>query len=139
MSSVFGRKFIFKSLALAAVLGAVSGVACAQSAEYRQGYDQGYRDGVESQEHRDHGGPAGRIIIEEARYGSREVGVCNARDTIQQIVGWRRHADIKVSNDLCGDPAKGREKHLHVRYRCGDSPSAEAEAPENAVLELSCR
>ena len=35
MSIVFSKKFIFKSLALAAVLGAVSGVACAQSAEFR--------------------------------------------------------------------------------------------------------
>jgi hypothetical protein len=139
MSIAFGKKFIFRSLALVAVLGAVSGVACAQSREYRQGYDQGYHDGVESVEHRDHGGAAGRIIIEEARYGARDAGVCNAHDAIQQIVGWRRHADIRVSNELCGDPARGREKHLHVRYRCGDSPSAEAEGPENSVIELSCR
>jgi len=139
MSITFSKKTIVRSLAIAAVLGAVSGVACAQSAEYRHGYDQGYRDALESQEHKDHDGAMGRIIIEVARYGARDAGVCNARDVIQQIVGWRRHADIKVGNELCGDPAKGYEKHLHVRYRCGDSASAEAEAPENAVLELSCR
>jgi hypothetical protein len=127
-------------IAVFAALGAASGAACAQSNEYRQGYDQGYRDGVEAQSrmgHRD--GPVGRIIIEEASYGSREGGFCQPRDVIQQAIGWRRHIDVTVSNDLCGDPAPGRVKHLDIRYRCGDSPSVRAEAPENSVLPISCR
>jgi len=139
MSIFLMKKYIFSSLAIVSLLGAGSGVACAQSAEYRQGYDQGYRDALEAQEHRDHGGTVGRIIIEEANYGTRDGGFCHPRDVIQQSIGWRRHADIRVNNELCGDPAPGRPKHLHVRYRCGDSASAEAEAQEGSVLELSCR
>ena len=100
-------------VAVFAALGAVSIAAGAQSAEYRHGYEQGYHDGAEAQGHA--GGPPGRIIIEEARYGSHEGGFCNARDSIQQVIGWRRHFDIRVGNELCGDPAVGRPKHLEVR------------------------
>jgi hypothetical protein len=121
-----------------ALLAAASGVANAQSAEYRRGYDQGYHDGMEAQNHREHEG-AGRIVIEEARYGRRDGGSCNPRDVIQQAIGGRRHFDINVNNDLCGDPAPHEPKHLHIRYRCGDSQSVEAEAPGGSVLALSCQ
>lgn len=131
------KKVLCAALALA--LASVSGLASAQSAEYRQGYDQGYRDGTEAQSHADHGGPVGRIIIEEAHYGKRDQGFCDVRDVIQRQIGWRRHFDIHVSNDLCGDPAPHEVKHLRVRYRCGDSQPAQAEAPEGSVMELSCQ
>ena len=121
------------------VFGLASATAGAQSDEYRRGYEQGYRDGAEAQSRTDHGGPAGSIIIEEARYGSREGGFCDPRGPIQQMVGWRRHVDVPVNNSLCGDPAYGRPKHLEVRYRCGESQSVRAEAPENSVLQLNCQ
>ena len=134
---------IDKKMALCAALGlaltAMTNAVWAQSHEYREGYEQGYRDGVEAQRHADAGGPAGRIIIEEARYGHRDEGACDARDVIQRAAGWRRHLDIHVGNELCGDPVPGEHKHLHVRYRCGDSQSAEAEAPEGSVMAISCQ
>lgn len=127
-------------IAVFAALGAMSAVACAQSAEYRRGYDQGYRDGMEAQSHTDQsGGPVGRIIIEEANYGSRDGGFCHPRDVIQRVAGWRRHIEITANNELCGDPAQGRQKHLEIRYRCGDGPSARAEAPENGMISISCQ
>jgi hypothetical protein len=135
MSIAFSNKKLL-GLTVVSVLMAASSVACAQSAEYRQGYDQGYRDAIESQSH--HEGP-GRIIIEEARYGAHDGGACDARDAIQRNVGWRRHFDVLVGNELCGDPAHGQQKHLHVRYRCGDSQPVHAEAPEGAVIALSCQ
>lgn len=127
-------------IAVGMALAAASGFASAQSAEYRQGYEQGYRDGADAQRNADAGGgPIGHIIIEEARYGRRDMGVCDARDVIQRSIGWRRHFDIHVSNQLCGDPAPNEPKHLHVRYRCGNSQSAEAEAPEGSIMALSCQ
>ena len=125
--------------ALAAIGLLASATVGAQSEEYRRGYDQGYRDGAEAQSRADHGGPAGRIIIEEAHYGVRGGGFCDARGQIQQMVGWRRHFDVPVSNNLCGDPAYGVPKMLFVRYRCGDSQPAKAEAPENSVIQLNCQ
>jgi hypothetical protein len=126
-------------VAVFAALGAVSVAASAQSAEYRHGYEQGYHDGAEAQAE-GHNGPAhGGIIIEEANYGSHEGGFCNARDTIQRVIGWRRHFDVRVGNELCGDPAVNRPKHLEIRYRCGDSQSVRTDAPEHSVIELNCQ
>jgi hypothetical protein len=126
-------------IAAFAVLGALSATACAQSNEYRQGYDQGYRDNTEAQGQPGHGGPEGRIIIDEARYGSREGGFCDPRESIQHAIGWRRHADIHAGNELCGDPAPKHVKHLEIRYRCGKSEPTRAEAPENGVIAISCQ
>ncbi|HEX8957024.1 MAG TPA: hypothetical protein VF798_12150 [Burkholderiaceae bacterium] len=125
--------------AMAAACCLVSATAGAQSEEYRRGYEQGYRDGAEAQGRADRDGPAGRIILEDARYGVSDGPSCDARGTIQQMVGWRRHADIPVGNNLCGDPAYGNPKILFVRYRCGNSESASVQAPENSVLRLSCQ
>jgi hypothetical protein len=138
MSIAFSKKNVL-GLAMISALIAASGAACAQSPEYRQGYDQGYRDAMEAQNHHEHDGPAGRIIIEEARYGAHDGGACDARDAIQRNVGWRRHFDVLVGNELCGDPAHGQPKRLHVRYRCGDSQPVHAEAPEGAIVALSCQ
>lgn len=146
MKLPFRPKTTLCTLVLAAC-SLVAANAQAQSEEYRRGYEQGYHDGAEAQSHADHGGPQGLIIIEEAHYaareitreGFREVAACDARGTIQHMVGWRRHFDVPVNNNLCGDPAFGVPKHLFVRYRCGDSQSARVEAPENAILQLSCQ
>jgi hypothetical protein len=124
---------------VALICGLASATAGAQSEEYRRGYEQGYRDGAEAQSRADRGGPAGHIIIEEAHYGVRGGGFCDARGAVQQMVGWRRHFDVPVGNNLCGDPAVGMPKFLFLRYRCGDSQSARAEAPENSVLQLNCQ
>jgi hypothetical protein len=132
-------KKVLLGAAIGLAFAGASGLAFSQSAEYRQGYEQGYRDGADAQRHADTGGPVGHIIIEEAHYGRRDAGVCDAREAIQRAIGWRRHFEIHVGNELCGDPAPHEPKHLHVRYRCGDSQSAEAEAPESSVMALSCQ
>jgi hypothetical protein len=142
MSIAISKKKIL-GLALVSALAAASGAACAQSAEYRAGYEQGYRDAKEGKFHREyeheHEREESRIIIEEARYGVRDGNACDARDSLQNAVGGHRHFEFTVGNELCGDPARGQPKRLHVRYRCGDSQSAHAEAPEGSVMELSCQ
>lgn len=113
--------------------------AFAQSREYQRGYDQGYRDGAEAQIRQDQqDGPAARIIIEEANYGTREAS-CDARDTLQNAVGRRRYISIAANNDLCGDPAPNRPKQLIVEYRCGDGPVLRARTREGGSVTLNCR
>ncbi len=121
-------------------LSAMSVSAFAQSREYQRGYDQGYRDGAEAQNRQGQpgGGPAGRILIEEANYGTRD-GLCDARDTLQQMVGWRRNVSIVADNQLCGDPAPNRPKQLNVAYRCGDGPVLRARTREGGTITLNCR
>lgn len=120
-------------------LSAMSVSAFAQSREYQRGYDQGYRDGSEAQSSQDQqGGPAGRILIEEANYGVREAS-CDARDTLQNAVGRRRNVSIAANNDLCGDPAPNRQKRLDIVYRCGDGPALRVRTREGGTVTLNCR
>lgn len=121
-------------------LGVASASAFAQSAEYRRGYEKGFRDGQESMEReRGHGREmSARINIVSARYGTRD-STCDARDAIQTFAGSRRDLEIRVNNDLCGDPAEGRHKALVVDYRCGDGPRKRIESRESETMFLSCR
>ena len=120
-------------------LSAISISAFAQSPEYRRGYDQGYRDGIEAQNRQgQENGSAGRIIIEEASYGTRN-SACDLRDAVQEAVGWRRNISITANNKLCGDPAPNQAKKLNVRYRCGDGQVFRAQAREGGTLTLNCR
>ena len=140
MNTKFLRNSILRKSALCAVgfvaLGVLSATAFAQSNEYRRGYDQGYRDGAEAQSQQN--GSPGRILIEDAIYGTREAS-CNVRDAIQQAVGRRRNITFIANNELCGDPAPGRSKRLDIRYRCGDGPELSARTREGGSVTLNCR
>ena len=120
-------------------LGATATSAFSQSAEYRRGYEKGFRDGQESME-RERGREysSARIQILTARYGTRDSS-CDARDTIRSFAGSRRDVEIRVNNDLCGDPAEGRHKVLVVDYRCGDGARKRLETRESDTMFLSCR
>lgn len=124
-----------------AALLALTGVcasAFAQSNEYRRGYDDGFAAGQRAAY--EHAGPRpdwGRLHIDEAMYGARGA-VCDARRAVHESAE-RNGGMIHVGNELCGDPARGEQKRLHVIYRCGDSQPARAVANENETLRLSCR
>jgi hypothetical protein len=123
-------------------LGAMSVSAFAQSTEYRRGYDQGYRDGIEAQSQQgqpgQQGGPRGRIHIEEARYGVRDA-TCDARDKVQQAVGWRRNVSIIANNELCGDPAPNRLKRLSITFRCGNEAALRTQTREGGTITMNCQ
>ena len=139
MNNPIPFKRVFSVLAFAA-LGALAASAFAQTADYRRGYDQGYRDALEAS--REQRGPSepmrGRMAVLDAKYGFRG-DVCDAHHAIQEIVGMRRHVDIRANNDLCGDPASGRIKRLTIVYRCGDGPEQRVAGAEGTMLAMSCR
>jgi hypothetical protein len=132
------RTGALRALVLVA-LGAISMTAFAQSADYRHGYEQGYRDGAEAQVRKDgQAGQNGRISIDQATYGTRYAS-CDARETMQKAIGWRRNVSITANNDLCGDPSPGNPKMLTVTYRCGNTEAQVARAAEGNMLDLNCR
>jgi hypothetical protein len=139
MNCIFPLKPVFSALAFA-TLGLLAGSAFSQSADYRRGYDQGYRDAIEAS--REHRGPSepvrGFIRVLDAKYGYRGQ-VCDASHAIEEIVGMRRHADVRANNDLCGDPASGQIKRLTIVYRCGGGPEQRVAGAEGTVLSMSCR
>lgn len=120
------------------MLGALSAPAFSQSTEYRRGYDQGYRDGAEAATAQAQPGGMGRIVLIDAIYGTRGA-TCDALGTIQQNSGRRRHLEVNVNNDLCGDPAPRQQKRLSITYRCGDGPEKRVVGREGSVLVMSCR
>jgi len=128
----------FLRIAAVLALTAASTSAFAQSGEYRRGYDEGYAAGLRAA-HDGRGGPSGwgRVHIEEAEYGVRGA-MCDARRGVYNEVE-RSGGTVHASNQLCGDPAPGAEKHLRIVYRCGDSEPARVFMRENETLRLSCR
>lgn len=125
---------------IAAILAltAASTTAFAQSAEYRRGYDAGYAAGQRAaMDDREHRGGWSRPHIEEAEYGAHGA-VCDAREAVRMEAD-RNDGAVRVGDQLCGDPARGEEKHLRVVYRCGDSEPVRVVARQNDTLRLSCR
>ena len=127
-------------LRIAAVLAltAATTSAFAQSAEFRRGYDEGFAAGQRAAQ----GGPGprpgwDRVRIEEAEYGIRGA-MCDARQSVRNAVE-RNDGAVTANNNLCGDPARGAQKHLSIFYRCGDSEPVRVTARENETLRLSCR
>jgi hypothetical protein len=139
MAVKFSLGCIVSALAIA-TLGTLAGPAFAQSAEFRRGYDQGYRDGAESARSPAEYAPRrGQIAISSASYGVRDAQ-CDAGASIQALAMGRRQVDIKVDNELCGDPAQGQgNKQLNVTYSCGNGPERRAGGPEGAIVSISCR
>ncbi len=139
MNNPFPLKQVVSVLAFA-MLGLLAGSAFSQSADYKRGYEQGYRDAVEaSREQHGSSEPArGRMTVLDAKYGFRG-DVCDARQAVQQIAAMRRHVDVRVNNDLCGDPVSGQVKRLIIVYRCGDGPEQRVAGAEGTTLAMSCR
>jgi hypothetical protein len=125
---------------IAAVLAltAASASAFAQSDEYRRGYADGYAAGQRAA-HDDRGNSRGwaRMRVEEAEYGVRGA-MCDAREAVRNEVE-RNDGNVRASNRLCGDPARGAQKFLRIVYRCGDSEPVRVSAREGESLRLSCR
>jgi hypothetical protein len=122
---------------IAAILAftAVSTSAFAQSNEYRRGYQDGFVAGQRAA-----GGERGghwRLHVEEAEYGARGA-VCDAREAVRDQLE-RNDGAVHAGNELCGDPARGAQKHLRIIYRCGDGEPLRAVAREHETVRLSCR
>ncbi|MEI6733089.1 MAG: hypothetical protein WCK94_03920 [Comamonadaceae bacterium] len=139
MNNPLPLKQVVSVLALA-TLGMLCGSVFSQTQDYRRGYEQGYRDAVEaSRERHEPSMPArGFIRVLDAKYGFHGQ-VCDAHHAVEEIVGGRRHVDVRVNNDLCGDPVSGQVKRLIVVYRCGDGPEQHVAGAEGTTLEMSCR
>jgi len=113
-------KFAHRTITRIAVVFSLAAAATSAFAQEGRAFDEGYRAGQHDARN-DRGGPppwAG-IRILEAQYGTRG-RMCDARRAVRHEVE-RNRGSIQVGNQLCGDPANGREKHLRVVYRCADS------------------
>ena len=122
-------------------------------ADYREGYRRGYDDGFASGYRKglEEAGrnappaaaappppprPTGPITVSTAYYGNASKS-CDATRWVAKRVNGRRTASFDVSNEMCGDPARGERKQLEVTYVCG-SIAKTATAYEHRTLYLDC-
>lgn len=125
--------------------------------DYRDGYRRGYDDGFASgyrkgldEARRDlppappppfpaappRPMPTGPITVSTAYYGTSSKS-CDATRWVARKVNGRRSASFNVSNEICGDPARGARKQLEVTYVCG-SIAKTASAYEHRSIYLDC-
>jgi hypothetical protein len=142
-------------LAAAAVTwAATAGAQDRDSYEYREGYRRGYDDGFSSGYKKGLAEssraappaaaappppvpvPTGPITVSTAYYGTSSKS-CDATRWVARKVNGRRTASFEVTNDMCGDPAKGDRKQLEVTYVCG-SIAKTASAYEHRTVYLDC-
>lgn len=140
-------------LVAAAVAPALAGAQDRDSLDYREGYRRGYDDGFASGyrkglEDTPRAAPVappppppppratGPITISSAHYGTSSKS-CDATRQLARRFNGRMAANMVVTNDLCGDPAKGDRKQLEVTYICG-SIAKTASAYEHRTLYLDC-
>lgn len=123
------------------------------SLDYREGYRRGYDDGFASGyrkglEETPRAAPVappppppppratGPITVSSAHYGTSSKS-CDATRPVARRVNGRLTASFEVTNELCGDPAKGDRKQLEVTYICG-SIAKTASAYEHRTIYLDC-
>lgn len=153
------------ALCLAAAMPAAAQPAGeeARGDEYREGYRKGYDDGFASgyrkaQEEAARAPAApvyvtpapappppapppppratGPITVSTAFYGTSSKS-CDATHKIARSANGRRTFSMNVTNELCGDPAKGARKSLEVTYVCGTIAKT-ASAYEHRTISLDC-
>lgn len=77
------------------------------------------------------------IEILRADYGAGR-RYCDAGYVFADRCTGRNECRVYVSNDLCGDPFRGKEKAVEVEYRCGSRLYRES-AREDRTVYLRCR
>ena len=81
----------------------------------------------------------GVMTITWAEYGSERANLsCNATEPIANVCNGREVCTVFPSNELCGDPAGGKDKQMGINYTCNGVEHAQV-GDEHQKMELSCR
>ena len=85
-------------------------------------------------------GNCGRFVDAKGRVRVSAGAQGDARDSLQTLVAGRRRIDVKVDNDLCGDPAPNQaNKQMTVTYSCGNGSERRVSGAEGSILAIGCR
>ncbi|KZE32537.1 hypothetical protein IMF23_15620 [Chelatococcus daeguensis] len=81
------------------------------------------------------------IVVRQAQYGLPGGGgkTCSAYSSVSNLCLGRSSCEIKVNNELCGDPAPGSRKTLFVSWQCDpDNREYFDSAQEYATMTIAC-
>jgi hypothetical protein len=82
--------------------------------------------------------PYPRLTILGATYRSIDGRACDAFSRVHRECDGTSSCSVRASNNICGDPDRGRLKVLEIAYACGNRQLS-ARAPEKSRARLSCR
>jgi len=117
---------------------------------YKRGYDDGYARGYRKALEEGRGAAqnvappppvapprsTGPIAVSGAVYGTSSKH-CDATRYVARHANGKSTYSFDVSNDMCGDPARGDRKELNVTYICG-AIAKTAQAYEHRTIYLDC-
>jgi hypothetical protein len=113
---------------------------------YERGFERGYAKGLAEGERRAPPPPPvavpppapriGPIRVTGAFYGTSARN-CDAKRYVASRANGKGSWSFEVSNNICGDPARGDRKSLEVTYYCGQVMKS-ASANEHRTIYLDC-
>ena len=113
---------------------------------YERGFERGYSKGLAEGERRAPPPPAviapppppriGPIRVTGAFYGTSARN-CDATRYVGSRANGKRSYSFEVTNNICGDPARGDRKSLEVTYYCGQVAKT-ASSNEHRTIYLDC-
>jgi hypothetical protein len=158
MKNASRLRWISNALATGALLAAGQALAQDTPPEYRErsdyrdayrrgyeaGFERGYSKGMDDGQRRAAAVPPpvavpvplGPIRITGAFYGTSSKN-CDATRYVSSRANGKRTYSFEVTNNICGDPARGDRKSLEVTYFCGGVTKT-ASANEHRTIYLDC-
>lgn len=80
------------------------------------------------------------LLVYDAEYGDAGTDrLCDATRVIAALCNGQGRCTIPVSNSLCGDPAFGTPKKLHMAFKCVGSAPQLLVAAEPGTLRIGCK
>ena len=79
----------------------------------------------------------GRIYLEQVLYGI-ENSACDATERFVQSCNEKSSCNVTVTNNLCGDPARGQRKAADISYWC-NGELQQLQVREKGMATLNCR
>ncbi len=82
---------------------------------------------------------AGLLRVFDAEYGDQaSQRLCDATRVVRALCDGHASCVVPVGNALCGDPAFGTPKKLHMAFKCEGGVPLLIVSPEPSTIQIAC-